>query len=69
MKLTDKGLLVGLPREVADVAAAAVGGGGVTDGGPVAAALGGGGLGGRLVLADGDVAIAEGVTWSVTGEV
>ena len=69
LKLTDEGLLVGLPREVADVAAAAVGGGGVTDGGPVAAALGGGGLGGRLVLADGDVAIAEGVTWSVTGGV
>ena len=69
MKLTDEGLLVGLPREVADVAAAAVGGGGVTDGGPVAAALRGGGLGGRLVLADGDVAIAEGVTWSVTGGV
>ena len=69
MKLTDKGLLVGLPREVADVAAAAVGGGGVTDGGPVTAALGGGGLGGRLVLADGDVAIAEGVTWSVLGGV
>mmetsp|Transcript_6914 Transcript_6914/g.30267 ORF Transcript_6914/g.30267 Transcript_6914/m.30267 type:complete len:356 (+) Transcript_6914:246-1313(+) len=59
----DEGLLVGLPREVADVAAGAVGGGGVADGGsPVAAALGGGGLGGRLVLADGDVAIAEGVT-------
>ena len=67
LKLTDEGLLVGLPCEVADVAAAAVGGGGVTDGGPVTAALGGGGLGGRLVLADGDVAIAEGVTWSVLG--
>ena len=38
---------------------------GVADGGsPVAAALGGGELGGRFVLADGDVAIAEGVTWS-----
>ena len=69
LKLTDEGLLVGLPCEVADVAAAAVGGGGVTDGGPVTAALGGGGLGGRLVLADGDVAIAEGVTWSVLGGV
>ena len=64
-KRTDEGLRGRLPREVADVAAGAVGGGGVADGGsPVAAALGGGGLGGRLVLADGDVAIAEGVTWS-----
>ena len=59
---TDQGLLGGLPREVADVAAAALGGGLVTHG-AVTAGLGRGGLGGRLVLTHGDVAIAEGVAW------
>ena len=61
---TNQAVLGSLPREVADVAAAAFGGGGVAErGAAVAARLGGGGLGGRLVLADGDVAVAEGVAW------
>ena len=63
-KRTNQAVLGGLPREVAYVAAAAIGGGGVAErGAAVAARLGGGGLGGRLVLADGDVAVAEGVAW------
>ena len=61
-KRTNQAVLGGLPREVADVAAAAIGGGGVAERvAAVAARLGGGGLGGRLILADGDVAVAEGV--------
>lgn len=67
-KRTNQAVLGGLPREVADVAAAALGGGGVAESGAaVAARLGGGGLGGRLVLADGDVAVAEGVAWRLRG--
>ena len=63
-KRTNQAVLGGLPREVADVAAAAIGGGGVAERvAAVAARLGGGGLGGRLILADGDVAVAEGVAW------
>mmetsp|Transcript_7378 Transcript_7378/g.27810 ORF Transcript_7378/g.27810 Transcript_7378/m.27810 type:complete len:313 (+) Transcript_7378:1464-2402(+) len=61
----NQALLGGLPREVADVAAAAFGGGGVAEGGAAVAAttarLGGSALGGGLVLADGDVAVTEGV--------
>ncbi len=59
---TNQAVLGGFPREVADVAAAAFGGGSVAESGTaVAARLGGSALGGRLVLADGDVAVAEGV--------
>jgi len=58
---TDQALLGGLPREVADVAAASLGGGGVAERGAVATALGRRGLGRGLVLANGDVAVAEGV--------
>jgi len=69
-KRTDEGLRGRLPREVADVAAAALRGGGLAHDVPGAAAAarlgstaGVGGLRRRVVLAHGQVAVAEGVAW------
>ena len=74
-KRTDEGLRGRLPREVADVAAAALRGGGLAHDVPGAAAAarlgstaGVGGLRRRVVLAHGQVAVAEGVAWRKRAE-